>query len=166
MSSPFHSEGLSKAIIEGGKPGVREWARNATDEELDVGLHTCHPTNEHTKIVQMEVDRRRALLADNRLAQIEADLATVREQIMRPEWRTWVFWFTLIAVILGGLTLVRDYLNLQRPDPAPVRAEPTMQSTKTSHSDRTALPAAQPQALAPVPSDTKATAPTSEPSSK
>ena len=166
MSSPFHSEGLSRAISEGGRPGVREWARNATDEELDAGLHTCHPTNEHTKIVQMEIDRRRSGQVDRRLAQIESDLAQVRDQMKRPEWVTWVFWFTLIGVTFGALSLLRDFLDLRWPASVPAHVEPATGSTDSPLADPATLSSPAPPASAPAPADTKATAPTSEPKSQ
>lgn len=165
MSKFAHDSKFAQSCI-GGKIEVREWAREATDEELRNAFDQVSPTHHFTEILKVERDFRSARATEQRLKAVEEGIQSLQATLSRPEWLTWVFWFTLIGVIITSLSLVRDYLNVQRPDLAPSHVEPATQSTKTSHSDPAALPASEPPASSPVPADTKAKAPTSEPSSK
>ena len=100
------------------------------------------------------------------LLAIRHDVSDIRSRLRSSEWRTWTLWFALISMVITCLALIRDYLNVQRPDSAPSRVEPAIQSTQPSPVDPVSLPAPEAPVSTPAPADTKATAPTSEPASK
>ena len=165
MSEFTHDPEFAQACIDG-KIAVREWARAASDEKLRNAFDQVSPTNALTEILKIERDFRSARATELRLKNVEDGIRRMQETLSRPKRRTWVFWFTFIGVILTALALLRDYLNVQRSDSAPSRVEPATQSTQTSPVDPVLLPAPEPPASTPAPADTKAKAPTSEPSSK
>jgi hypothetical protein len=165
MSEFTHDSEFAQACIDG-KAAVREWARDAPDEKLRNAFDQVSPTNAFTEILKIERDFRAARATEFRLKNVEYEIRRMQETLSRPERRTWVFWFTLIGVILAGLALLRDYLNVQRPDSAPSRAEPAIVSSRPSPVDPLSSSAPESPTSTHPPSGTNATAPTSEPVSK
>ncbi len=99
------------------------------------------------------------------LLAIRHDVGDIRSRLRYSEWRTFTLWFALFAVIIAVLGLIRDYLNLQKPDSAPSRVEPATRSTPSLPFVPSSPTAPEPPVSAPAPADTKATAPTIEPDS-
>jgi len=137
-----------------------------TEAELRDALRQYGSQSEHWAYIQMVLRERLDSASRAEVAKLRHDISDIRDRLRSSEWRTWTLWFAFIGIVLTGLALLRDYLNLQRHDSVPSRVEPATPSMQTSPVDPVSLPAPAPPALAPAPADTKATAPTSEPSSK
>ncbi len=136
-----------------------------TEAQLRNALRQYGSQSEHWAYIHVVLRERMDSASREEVAKLRHDVSDIRERLRSSEWRTWTLWFAFIGIIIAGLGLLRDYLNLQRPDSAPSHAEPAIPSTPSLPVVPSLPPAPAPPVSAPAPADTKATAPTDAPKS-
>jgi hypothetical protein len=136
------------------------------EDQLRDALRQYNSKSEHWGYIQMVLREHAEAASRSEIAALRHDVSDIRDRLRSSEWRTFTLWFALFGVIIAGLSLIRDYMNLQRLDSAPSHFAPATQSTATSQSDLSALPPSDTPVLTPVPASTSATVSTSEPDSK
>jgi hypothetical protein len=135
-----------------------------TEAQLRDALRQFGSQSEHWAYIHVVLRERIDSAAREEVVKLRNDVSDIRERLRSSEWRTWTLWFAFISMVIACLALLRDYLNVQRPDSVPSRVELTTPSSQTLPAVPISSPGSEPPA--PAPADTKAMAPTSEPSSK
>jgi hypothetical protein len=87
-----------------------------------------------------------------KLEAIESRISSLEQKAIRPETRTWAFWLAWVAIIISGLSLLRDYFELRSAAPAPLSEHQSIIATSDTGGQHTPAPPAQAlPALLPTP---------------